>query len=117
MRRNGQAGELALAMIRLPWALGFWTLQQIGGLANPARPLAHTVRDLEDLRQAASRPLEGPLGDLHRAGDRLQAGLVDSAGSLTGGRGRDHPGPLENAWQTLSRTWDQTSTDPRRKKP
>lgn len=114
--RDGRrlAADLTLAMLRLPWTLGFWTLQQMTDLARSDRPLSRTVRDLHTLSETAAEPLDGPLREIHRAGEQLQAGMVDSAVHWASGDWRQAQHRLDEAWRHLSATRDEADRSGRR---
>lgn len=109
------AADLTVAMLRLPWTLGFWTLQQMTGLARTDRPLARTVRDLHTLSETAAEPLDGPLREIHRAGEQMQAGVVQSAVHWASGDWREARSHLDAAWRHLSATRDEADAHRRRR--
>lgn len=99
------AGDLAKALVRLPWNLALWGAQQAADLANPSRSWQRNVAALDDLSHAAERPLTGALGNLQRAGDHLQSGLIDSAAHLATGSWREPRTAFDEGWETLAGSW------------
>ncbi len=105
---------LAQALVRLPWTLGFWSLQQTLDLADPRRPWRQTAASLDELSQAAQGSLEGPLDNLRKAGDQLQTGLIDSAARLASGSWREPRTAIADAWAVLGRSWSSLADGDRR---
>lgn len=104
--RFSSASGLAQALVRLPWNLGLWGLQQTADLVDPRRPWSRTTESLDALSQAAQEPLEGLLGNVQRAGEHLQTGFIDSALHLASGSWRKPRTAIDEAWGVLGRSWN-----------
>ncbi|MEM8930697.1 MAG: hypothetical protein AAGE94_05950 [Acidobacteriota bacterium] len=110
------AGDLALSALRLPWSLTAWSVRQATGLIDARRPLRQTAEELDELSRAAAAPLDGVLSDLHRAGEHLQEGCVDSAVRLVSGSWNEPRAAFEDAWTALTQSWDAARGEGRRRR-
>ncbi|HEX9735751.1 MAG TPA: hypothetical protein VGG06_27645 [Thermoanaerobaculia bacterium] len=92
------------SLFRFGWAMTTFGLQQALHLAAPRRGWDEAERGFDAIAAAAAKEMDEALRTYYRAGDRLQAGLVDTASRLFSSRWSE-PGELMNeTWESLDRT-------------
>lgn len=97
--------DVAKSMVRLPWSLFMAGVEQTQNLLTRPDGWSRASAALDAISASAEQELSGGLRELYRAGDQVQAGMVDAALDLVGG-GWINPTPsLGRAWEAVERSW------------
>ncbi|MCP3963356.1 MAG: hypothetical protein GY719_36420 [bacterium] len=107
--------DLARSMIRFSWAMSVLGARQMSNFVSPREGWDRSADAFDAVSHAAAEEMGETMKSFYRAGDRLQSGMVDSMSRLVRGNWSDPGKPLNEAWESVDRTWtgikDELATD------
>ena len=103
--------DLARSMIRFSWAMSVLGARQIGHLMSPKEGWDRSADSFDAVSHAAAGEMGDSMKDLYEAGDRFQSGMVDTVSRLFRGDWSDPGKPMNEAWESLDRTWTGMKQD------
>lgn len=96
--------EVTESVLRFTWAMSLVGVRQAANLLTPRRGWETTTRELDAVSGAAGREMGETMRGFYRAGDRLQAGMVDTVSRLFTGSWSEPGKALNDVWESLDRT-------------
>ncbi len=103
--------DLARSMIRFSWAMSVLGARQVTNLVSPREGWDRSADAFDAVSHAAADEMGETMKGFYRAGDRLQSGMVDTASRLLRGTWSDPGKSLNEAWESVDRTWTGVKED------
>ncbi|MEM1203388.1 MAG: hypothetical protein AAGN66_09195 [Acidobacteriota bacterium] len=107
--------EFTKSMFRFSWAMGMLGVEQASNMLQRQKGVERSAESLDAVSHAATRHLSETTHNVFRAGDHLQSGVVDSMSKVATGSWSQPGKVMNDAWETLDRTWTDIKSDLRRK--
>ena len=96
--------EVTESVLRFTWAMSLTGIRQAANLITPRQGWQKGTRELDAMSGAAAREMGETLRTFYRAGDRLQAGMLDTASRLFRPSWSEPGQVLDETWEALDRT-------------
>ncbi len=96
--------EVTESVLRFTWAMSLVGLRQATNILMPRQGWAKSTRELDAMSNAAAREMGETMRAFYRAGDRLQAGALDTAARLFSSSWSEPGKLLNDTWESLDRT-------------
>ncbi len=97
--------DLARSMFRFSWAMSVLSARQAANLISPRDGWDRSAESFNAVSHAAVGQMGETMKGFYEAGDRFQAGMVDTASRAFSGSWGD-PGKMMNrTWESVERTW------------
>lgn len=97
--------EMTESVLRFTWAMSLVGLRQAADIVLPRRDgKERSRRALDALSAAASREMGETMRGFYRAGDRFQAGALDTASRLFSAAWSQPGARWNEIWESLDRT-------------
>lgn len=101
--------DLTKSLFRFSWAMSMLGVRQMSYLLKPGEGWDRSASTFDALSHAAEGQMGESVRSLYRAGDELQAGMVNAAGDLATGEWSKSGAALGEAmkrgWEAVDRSW------------